>query len=186
MRAGSQCGEDGQDLLRDDRQHLDVDSVELVEAAPRASLSKRNKHSNYLICSQSLGDRLQTETHLSQTREHSSHRLVVETFRAVDDDDVGAETLAQVLGRLRLARASRALGRASSVQVEGGGECDVAAVGEWRDDQTTRVAEVLVSVQEVSVRLSNNAVVPLLKTKKNSLIHRNRRSISQSTNRTNR
>ena len=127
---------------------------------------KRNKHSNDLICSQSFGDRLQSEPHLSQTREHPSHRLVVETFRAVDDDDVGAETLTQVLGRLRLARASRALGRASSVQVEGGGECDVAAVGEWRDDQTTRVAEVLVSVQEVGVRLSDDAVVPLLKTKK--------------------
>ena len=53
------------------------------------------------------------------------------------------------------------------MEVEGGGEGDVAPVGEGCDDQTTGVAEVFVSVQEVRVRLPNDAVVSLLKTNHN-------------------
>ena len=101
--------------------------------------------------------------HLSQTGEHASHGLVVQTIGAVDDNDVHAQRLAQVLGGLRLPSSGGSLGAAATVKVEGGGEGHVAAVGEGGDDQAPRVAQVLVAVLELGVGLSHDAVVVLLK-----------------------
>ena len=64
---------------------------------------------------------------LCEPCEHAPHGLVVEPLGAVDDDDVAAERLAEVLDGLRLARSRRALGRATLVQVKGRRECYVAS-----------------------------------------------------------
>ena len=61
-RFGGQRVYDGQDLLGHDGQHLDIDAVELVEAAPGARLG--------------------------QAWKVAAHGLVVEAFRAVDHNDV--------------------------------------------------------------------------------------------------
>jgi hypothetical protein len=94
--------DNGEDLLRDDREHLEVDAVELVEARPRAR----------------RGEPL----------EELGHREVVEAIRAVEDDALLGERLGEVLGRLGLARAGGALGRATEGELDGPHERAVASI----------------------------------------------------------
>ena len=101
--------------------------------------------------------------HLSQTGEHASHGLVVQTIGAVDDDHIHAQRLAQVLGGLCLPGSGGSLGAATTVKVKGCGEGHVAAISEGGDDQAPRVAQVLVAILELGVGLSHDAVVILLK-----------------------
>ena len=85
--AGGDRALDRQNLVRDHRQHLEVDAVELVEARPRAR----------------GGEPL----------EELAHRQVVEPVGAVEHDALLRERLCQVLGRLRLPGARRPPGRAA-------------------------------------------------------------------------
>ena len=101
--------------------------------------------------------------HLGQTGEHASHGLVVQTIGAVDDDHIHAQSLAQVLGGLRLPGSCGSLRAAATVKVKGSGEGHVAAVSEGCDDQAPRVAQVLIAILELGVGLSHDAVIILLK-----------------------
>jgi hypothetical protein len=76
-------GEDRQDLLRNDREHLNVDTIELVEASPCSCLSK--------------------------TTEHTTKRLEVESLATVHDDDVVTKRLAEILDCLGLTGTRRTL-----------------------------------------------------------------------------
>ena len=58
----SEGGQDGEDLLGYNRQHLNVNPVELVEAAPGSCLC--------------------------EPTEHATHTLEIQAFRAVHNDDV--------------------------------------------------------------------------------------------------
>ena len=116
---------DRQDLLRDDGQHGQADAVELVEAAPEAALA--------------------------EALEDLGAIFIRHLVAAVRDDDEDAERRAEVLDRLRLARARGPRGRAAEAHVQGLGERDVAAVRERRDDEALLGAEVLVLVREVRV-----------------------------------
>ena len=109
-------------------------------------------------------------SHLRKTREHASHGLVVQTFRAVDDNDIHAQRLAQILGGLCFACASRSLGAAAAMEVEGSGEGHVTAVSEGSDDQTARVTQVLVAVLELGVGLLHHAVVVFLKQQSGAMV----------------
>ena len=102
--------DDGQDLLCDHREDLELDAVELVKARPRARRS--------------------------QALEKLGHREVIEAVGAVHDDGLACDGLAQVLGGLSLARARGALGRAAEVELQRARERTIAAVGERRDDET--------------------------------------------------
>eukprot|EP00962_Isochrysis_galbana_P015846 scaffold4536_cov113-Isochrysis_galbana.AAC.12 len=112
----------GEDLLCNDGEHLDIDAA----------------------------------------REETAHHLVVEAVGAVHHDALARERLGQILGRLRLAGAGGAGGRAAHPQVKRAGESHVALIGERRDDEPHRVAEVLVAVEEARVGLPDDAVVSLL------------------------
>ena len=72
---------DGQDLLRDHRQHLQLDAVELIEAGPGTG------------CCEAL--------------EELRHGQVVQSVTAVEHHALYRHGLGQVLGALRLAGASR-------------------------------------------------------------------------------
>ena len=111
---------DCQNLLRDDREHLEVDAVELVEARPRA------------------GRR--------QTLEKLCHREVIQPVGAVENHALHRDRLGEVLRGLRLARTRGSLGRSSHVQVNRPHQSAVAPVRQRRDDQPRRVTEVLVAV----------------------------------------
>ena len=118
-------GEDAEDLLCADGQHVEVDAVELVEAAPEAGLG--------------------------EAPEDLAHVDVVELVAAVEHHHILAERVAEVLGRLGLARPGGAGGGAAEAHVEGLGERDVADVGEGRDDEALLDPEVLVGVLELGV-----------------------------------
>ena len=126
---------DGQNLLRHDRQHLQVDAVELVEAGPGAGGG--------------------------QALEELAHRQVVQAVGAVEDDALHGDRLGQVLRRLRLAGAGGPLGRAAQVQVQRAHERAVAAVRQRRDDQARAVAQVLVAVGDGGVDHAHHDV-PIL------------------------
>ena len=114
------AADDGEDLLRDDREHLEVDAVELVKARPGAAGR--------------------------QTLEELGHRQVVETVRAVHHDALSRHRLAEVLGGLGLAGSGRPLGCAAEVELQRAHERAVAAIGERRDDEAALQAEILAAV----------------------------------------
>ena len=118
---------DGEQLLGDHRQHLNVDAVELVEAGPRAAHG--------------------------QALEKLAHHDVVHTLLAVEDDALLGHRLGQILGRFRLAGAGRARRRAPERHPQGASEREVNAVGQRRHHQPHRVAEVLAPVAELVLDL---------------------------------
>ena len=136
-------------LDSDDRENLDGDPVELVEASPSASLS--------------------------ETHEDVAARLVVHLLAAVEHVDHDADRPPEVLRRLGLPSSSRALRCAPHHQVQGLREGDVAPgqveenvqsvsdtvspVSKWGDDQAWGVPEVLVAVPELCVADVRKAVL---------------------------
>mmetsp|Transcript_1346 Transcript_1346/g.3903 ORF Transcript_1346/g.3903 Transcript_1346/m.3903 type:complete len:212 (+) Transcript_1346:7788-8423(+) len=113
---------DGGHLLRDHRQDLEVDAVELVEAAPRA----RRRES----------------------LEKLAHRQIVEAIGAIEHDALHRQRLGQVLRRLRLARASRPLRRAPIKQGERPHQGPVAAIRQRRNHEAVAVSEVFEAIQQ--------------------------------------
>jgi hypothetical protein len=78
-------------LLGDDREHLQLNSVELVEATPGAAAG--------------------------ETLEELTHGLVVETVRAIEHDTLTGEGLGKILYCLRLAGTGWSLWCSTIVQV---------------------------------------------------------------------
>lgn len=108
------------ELHRKHRQHGQSDAVELVKAAPGA-------------CS-------------SDALERCGQRAARHLIGAVVNKDGLAHVGAEILRAFRLARAGRASGCAAKSHVERLRERDVDAVGERRDDETRRIAEVLPAI----------------------------------------
>mmetsp|Transcript_19355 Transcript_19355/g.46759 ORF Transcript_19355/g.46759 Transcript_19355/m.46759 type:complete len:417 (+) Transcript_19355:7106-8356(+) len=108
------------DLLRDRREHLGLEAVELVEAAPRAALDK--------------------------SREDAAHRLVVDPFVAVEHQHLARQRLAERLDTLSLPSTSRPIGVPPVPQVQALREGQVALVRERGVDELRVVALVLVGV----------------------------------------
>ena len=121
---------DGEQLLRDDREHLDVDPVELVEARPAARL----RHA----------------------REELAHHLVVELVGAVEDDALDGDALGEVLGRLGLARACGARGRRAELDMQAARDGEPAAVGKRRNHEAREAALVLAPVEDLCVHLAHD------------------------------
>ena len=61
-------------------------------------------------------------SYLCQAGEHAAHGFIVQSFRAVHDNDIHAQSFAQVLRCLRLSGTSRAFRRAAPMEVEGCGQ----------------------------------------------------------------
>ena len=112
-------------LLCDDGQDLDIDAIELVEAGPGASTG--------------------------ETLEELAHGHEVELIAAVEDHALDGHGLGQVLGGLGFAGAGGTGRRAAELEMESARERQIASVRERRDDQATRVAQVLVAVEELGV-----------------------------------
>lgn len=77
--------------------------------------------------------------------------LVVHLFRAVKHIHHDPEGSPQVFSCLSLASPSWSGRGSTHDQMKGLGQCDVASIGEGRDDKASRVAKVLVGVAELSI-----------------------------------
>jgi hypothetical protein len=82
----------GLDLGGYDREHLDRNTIELVEAAPSARLG--------------------------ETHENLTHRLIVHLVRAVEDDDLETESTTKILGSFGLTGTSGTSGSTTHAQIE--------------------------------------------------------------------
>eukprot|EP00959_Pyramimonas_sp_CCMP1952_P135662 2838187-Pyramimonas_sp.AAC.2 len=112
-------------LLRAHAQHVQVDAVELVKAPPEAALR--------------------------QPAINLAHALVVHLVRAVEHHHILPERVAQVLGRLRLARPRRPGRGAPEEHAQRLGQRHVADVRQGGHHQALLDAEVLERVLKVDV-----------------------------------
>ncbi|KAH6607744.1 hypothetical protein Trco_004057 [Trichoderma cornu-damae] len=113
------------DLLRNGRQDPLLETVKLVEAAPR--------------------------TDLADAQEDAAHGLEVKGVVAAEDEREPPELDAQGLDGLGLPRAGGAVRRASEALAEGLGEREETPVGEGSPDEAIGDAEVLEAVVELGV-----------------------------------
>ena len=126
---------DGLELRRDDREDRGVDAIELVEAAPGATLT--------------------------QAVEVLADGLEVHALAAIGDHAQEAHGLGQVLDGLGLAGAGRTGGRAAQVHGQALRDGQVDAIGEGRDDEASVEAHVLVAVAELARALADHELVGL-------------------------
>mmetsp|Transcript_109650 Transcript_109650/g.266590 ORF Transcript_109650/g.266590 Transcript_109650/m.266590 type:complete len:318 (+) Transcript_109650:949-1902(+) len=126
---------DGTKLGRHHGEHLDVDAVELVEAAPRACLT--------------------------QSLEDLSHSLEIHLRRTVEHvHDVG-DSAAQILHSFRLARTSRPSWGSAKKQAKCQSQGDVAAIRQRGNNQPAGVANPFVAVDTLVVSDSDVDVLRL-------------------------
>ena len=119
-------------LLGNNREYLDKDTVELIKAGPAALLSK--------------------------AREVTLHHLVVDLIRAIVDNAKDSDGLGQILGRLCLACSGRAGWVSAELDVQGTRDGDPALIRERRDDETGSGSHVLVTIEEHGLNLANHAL----------------------------
>mmetsp|Transcript_13243 Transcript_13243/g.37392 ORF Transcript_13243/g.37392 Transcript_13243/m.37392 type:complete len:381 (+) Transcript_13243:7435-8577(+) len=126
---------DGEHLLCDHREDLELNAIELIKAGPSSTGR--------------------------EALEELPHREVVQAVGAVEDDALDGHRLGQVLGGLRLAGAGGAGRGAPEVKVDGTQQSSVAAVCEGCDDQPAAVPEVLVAVPALGIEHADKEVVLL-------------------------
>lgn len=118
---GSEQGHsDDQKLLGDDREYLDIDSVELVQTGPGALLTQS----------------------LEQLVHHHGGNLV----RTIEDDTKSAECFGEILGGLCLSGSGGSCGRGAQLIGHCAGDGDPASIGEWGDHESTGGPQVLIAV----------------------------------------
>ena len=100
--------------------------------------------------------------YLGESFEDIPDTVEVHLIRAVKHITRQRQGPCKILRRLRLTRPGRPRRRASQHETEGGGECDVAAIGEGGDDEAPRIADPLVGVERAVVADANEDVPVLL------------------------
>lgn len=126
------------ELLGNDRQHLNKNTVELIEASPAALHGKAT--------------------------EMTLHHLIIDLIGAVVHDTEDGESLSQIFCRLGLAGTGGASGVGTELDVKGTCDSDPALVGKRRDDQTSGSAQVFVAIKELGLHLANHAEIFLCAT----------------------
>jgi hypothetical protein len=122
-----------QKLLGNHRQHLDLNSVELIETGPSSSLA--------------------------ETREESSHQNEIDLIRAIEHNAKNGNGFGQILGRLSLTGTSRAGGVSTELNVKGTSNGNPASVGQGGDNKTGSGTHVLTTVVQSGLNLLDNATV---------------------------
>lgn len=107
------------DLLGNHRKHLQLNTIELIQARPAAGLA--------------------------HAAEELPHGFEVDAFRAVEDETLDLDGFGQVFDRLGLPSTCRARGVPPVVKLERVGHRQVAFFLQGRNDQPVRVAQVLVA-----------------------------------------
>jgi len=114
-------------VLRDDRKHLDVNSVELVEASPGARLH--------------------------ETSEDTSHDSVLDLLTAIEHDTEYTKSLRQIFCRFSLSSSSRSRWLRSQMNMLGSSDREPAPVSQRGDDQPRSGSHVFIAVSLYCVDL---------------------------------
>jgi len=109
-----------QHLLSNNRQNFEFDTIELVKTGPGATSGK--------------------------TLEEFTHGLVIETIGTVEDDTLFRKCLRQILGCFCFTGSGRSLGCTTKVEFQRTHQCTVTAISKGSNNQTSRIAQVLVTV----------------------------------------
>jgi hypothetical protein len=123
------------ELLGNHREHLKVDTVELIETSP----STRGRES----------------------LEESSNHDVVHTVGTVEHNALLGQSLCQILGGLSLTCSSWTSWGSSQVELESTHEGHVTLICEWGNDESESVSEILVTVGVVCLDALDSAVFVL-------------------------
>ena len=126
----------GEYLLRHDRKHFQLDTVELIEARPRAGLS--------------------------ETLEELAERLVVQPVGTVEHDTLFGDGFGKIFARFRLTGTRRTFRCTTKVELEGTHQRAEASIGEGSRNETSRIAEILHAVLEVGSYHANTDVTLLV------------------------
>ena len=129
------CPLDNLDLLRDSRKLFFKETVELIEASPRAALY--------------------------QTDEDSTHRLEVNALITIEHQHLTAKRLAEGFDRLSLSCACWSVRITSVTELHTEDERQIALVCQGRVCQLARIALVLVSIVEKCIAHAYHALVVL-------------------------
>ena len=137
--------EENQELLRDDRKHLNVDPVKLVEAAP--------------------GPRG------GQALKELAHHDIVHRVGTVEHHALLSQGLRQILCGLSFACSGGASRGASQIQLQRPHQRHLAFIGERSDNQPQSVAQVLLALRKIGLNALHLAVVllPVLSELRNPL-----------------
>lgn len=101
-------------LLRNHRQHFQLNPIKLIKTRPRARTR--------------------------QPLKKLAHSLVVQPIRAIKHNALYSQSLGQIFGGFGLSGSGRPSGCTPQVHVNGSHECAVASVGEGGDDESSGVA----------------------------------------------
>lgn len=121
-------------LLSNDREHFKFDTVELIKTTPGTTACK--------------------------TFEELTHGFVIETIRAVKHNTLSCKCLWEIFDCLSFTSTSWTFWSSSIMKINCTAKCSVASIGEWCDDKSTRVTQVLIVVRKNTVDdLGPNIVV---------------------------
>jgi len=116
---------DGQDLHSNDRQHIQMDSVELIEATP--------------------------QTRLTKTLEDLGHIDVGLLWGTVGDDDEDTEGSTHIFHSLSLTSTSWSSWSTTEVHVQSLSQGDVASISQWSDTETFFGSKELIGIVDLPV-----------------------------------
>lgn len=138
MLANKHGFSNGKDLLSDDWQHFNVNSVKLIQARPWASKCKSSK----------------------KLFHHEGCNLI----RAVEDNAVPSKRLCKILTRFSFTCTGRPCRVGSKLYMQGTCDSDPASISQRRNDQSARSSKVFIPVSQLCLDLSgNNILIEIIK-----------------------
>ena len=99
---------------------------------------------------------------MRKSHENLGERLVGHLIGAVVNNDTETESSSQIFGSLGLTGTGRASGGGSHEEIERLGQGNVTPISQGGDNETSTIADILVTVPSQPIANSNNAIVVLL------------------------
>ena len=124
-----------QELLSNDRQHFDIDTIELIQTDPRSTLSQATKQ--------------------------FPHHLVIYLIRAVKHYTLDSHCLRQIFTGLSLASSSRTGRSTTQLESVGPRQREPTSIRQRSDHQTTRGTHVFITIGHGGIRMLDLTIIHL-------------------------
>ena len=125
--------EKNQELLGDDRQHFDVDTIELVKTAPSTSRC--------------------------ESFEELTDHDVVHGVGAVEDDTLFGQGFSKILSRLSLTSTCRPCRSTSKIELQGTHQGHITLISQWRDNQPQRITQIFIPIGEIGLNTPDITII---------------------------